>query len=273
MGKMGKVTAAHRLGLATVVGICGLIALAGVASAKWDVFRAGNVILKFDGGAVPKKLPRHELAPIGVYGKIQISTTDHTHPPAFRGGVFEVDRNATIEARGLATCKLGQLEARDSESARRVCGASIVGSGQSTVEIAFPEQEPILVKSPLTFFNGGVGGKTTTLFVHAFITVPVTAAIITKVKLREIDKGRYGLRIESSIPVIAGGSGSLVDASFKVKRLFTYKGAQRSYLNAKCPDGRFIFRVLETDFKIEAAGRGVSPSVSGALQRPCTPSG
>lgn len=265
--------AIDRASLAAAVAICGLLALAAVATAKWDVFRAGNVILKFDGDTVPNALPRHEMAPIGAYGKIQVATTDGSHPPAFRGGVFEVDRNATIEARGLATCAAGQLEARNSGAARRVCGDSIIGSGLGKVEIAFPEQSPIDVTSPLTFFNGGVQGKTTTFFVHAFITVPVPAAIVTRVTIEKLATGPYGLRIESEIPVIAGGSGSLVGAHFKLKRLFNHKGEQRSFLQAKCPDGRIGFRVLETDFRIEAGDRSVSPSVSGKLFRPCVPKG
>jgi hypothetical protein len=263
-----------RVGTVTIVtGVCALIGFAAVAAAKWDVFRAGNVILKFDGDTVPDALPRHEMAPIGVYGKIQVATADGTHPPAFRGGVFEVDRNATFEARGLATCKASQLEARDSKGARTVCGPSIIGSGQGTIEIAFPEQQPLEVTSPLTFFNGGVQGRTTTFFVHAFITVPVPAALITRVTIEKLTSGPYGLRIKSELPVVAGGSGSLVAARFNLKRLFEHKGKQRSYLRAKCPDGRIGFRVVETDFRIETAGREGSPSVSGKLFRPCTPKG
>lgn len=244
-----------------------------IATAKWDVFRAGNVILKFDGGTLPNVLPRHEPAPIGVFGKVQISTSDGSHPPAFRGGTFEVDRNAGIDAKGLPVCSARELEARDSKTAKRVCRTSIVGSGTGTVEIEFPEQRPIEVKTPLTFFNGGVKGRTTTLFVHAFITVPTPAAVVTTVKLSEIDKGRYGLRVVSEIPVIAGGAGSVLYASFKVKRLFAYRGEKHSYLTGQCPDGRLLFRVVKTDFKVEAAGLPSAPSLSGALVRPCIPKG
>jgi hypothetical protein len=246
---------------------------AAVAMAKWDVFRAGNVILKFDGGTVPSTLPRHHPVPIGVFGKVQVSTSDGSHPPAFRGGVFEVDRNAGIDARGLPVCQGKQLEARDSRAARRVCGDAIVGKGTGTVEIAFSEQPPILVTSPLTFFNGGVKGRTTTLFVHAFITVPTPAAIVTTVKMTKVDAGRYGLRVVSQIPVVAGGAGSLLSASFNLKRLFTYKGERHSYFTGQCPDGRLLFRIVKTDFKVEAVGLPSAPSLSGALVRPCIPRG
>jgi hypothetical protein len=248
-------------------------AVAAVASAKWDVFQAGNVILKFDGGTLPDALPRHGLAPIGTFAKIQIATTDGSHPPAFRGGSFEVDRSVAIDAKGLPVCKASQLEARGSKAARKVCGKSIVGTGQGTAEIAFPEQAPIPVTSPLTFFNGGVKGATTTLFVHAFITVPAPAAIVTTVKFTKIHKGRYGLGVVADIPVIAGGSGSVLAAHFTVKRLFTYKGEKRSYLMGGCPDGRLQFRIVKTDFKVEAGEHLSVPSLIGTLVRPCTPKG
>jgi hypothetical protein len=262
---------AGRVVVGAVLAAVAAFAAVAVATAKWDVFRAGNVVLKFDGGTVPKALPRQELAPIAAFAKLQIGTTDESHPPAFRGGVFEVDRNTAIDARGLPVCRAAQLEARDTKAARRACGKTIVGKGEGTVEIAFPEQRPLEVTSPLTFFNGGVKGKTTTLFVHAFITVPAPTAIVTTVKLTEIDKGRYGLGVVSDIPVIAGGSGSTVAASFTIRRMFTHKGERRSYLMGKCPDGTLRFRIVKAEFKLEALGGGAAPPLSGTLVRPCTP--
>lgn len=259
--------------LAFNVGLVLAVATAAVATAKWDVFRAGNVTLKFDGGTIPAALPKNEPGPMGVFAKLRVATTDGSHPPALRGGTFEVDRNTAIDAEGLPVCRPGQLEARDSKAARRVCGDAIVGTGQGTVEIAFPEQAPLPVTTPLTFFNGGVKNGTTTLFVHGFITVPAPAAVVTTVKLSKIDRGRYGMRVVSEIPVIAGGSGSVLAARFTIKRLFTYRGKRHSYLTGRCPDGRLMFRIVSTDFRVEAGERVTAPPLSGTLVRPCTPKG
>lgn len=255
------------------VGLILAFVVAAVATAKWDTFQAGDVLLRFDGGTLPAAMPRHELAPIGAFAKLQVATVDGAHPPAFRGGTFELDRDIAIDAAGLPVCRAAQLEARDSSAARRVCGSSIVGSGQGSVEIAFPEQQPIQVKSPLTFFNGGVRGGTTTLFVHAFITVPAPTAIVTTVTFTKIHDGRYGLRVVSDIPEIAGGSGSVLGASFTVKRLFAFRGQKRSYLMGRCSDGRLQFKIVKTDFEIEAGAHGTAPPLSGTLVRPCTPKG
>ena len=262
-----------RVGVVSAIAIYAVAALTGVAVARWDVFRAGNVILKFDGGTVPRALPKHKPAPVGAFAKFQMATSDGSHPAAFRGGTFEVDRNIAIDARGLPVCRAGQLEARDSRAARQACGAAIVGTGQGTVEIAFPEQDPIPVVSPLTFFNGGVKGGTITLYVHAFITVPAPAAIVTTVKFSRVRDGRYGIRVVSTVPVIAGGSGSVLSASFRIKRLFSYKGTQRSYLSGRCPDGHIDFKIVSTDIRVEAGSHQRAPSLSGKLVRPCTPRG
>jgi hypothetical protein len=273
MKKVQNLGVIHRIGLALVLGLCGLLILTGLATAKWNVFRAANLVLKFDGGVTPRALPRHELAPAGVTGKFQITSTDGSHIPALRGGTFEGDRNIAFDTAGLPVCRKGELEARNSDEARNLCGDAVVGTGNATVEISFPESAPITVKSPLTFFNAGSQGGITTFLVHIFITVPIPAAIVSTVKLKRVSDGRYGLRIITEIPKVAGGAGSVTDASFDLKRLFTYKGKKRSYLLAKCPDGRFQFKVVNTDFEVAGLPAGASPAFSGTLSRPCTPKG
>lgn len=257
---------------------CLLVAGAGlgavgavVAQARWQVFRAGDVVLKFDGGPVPKTLPRHGSAPMGVVARLAVSTAGGTRPPALRGGVFDIDRTVSVDGRGLPVCKKGALEARTSGAARQACRDAIVGSGTANATIEFPESKPIDIKSPLIFFNGGVSGGTTTMFVHAYITVPVPSAIVTRVRFTAKRNGRYGMRSVTEIPKVAGGSGSLTSASFTLKRLFEVRGETHSFLNGGCPDGRIFFRVVSTEF--ELGNRLVGLPLSGSLTRPCVPSG
>lgn len=261
----------RRLALTVLVVGVALAVTGAVASAKWTSFRAGNVVFKFDGGVVPKALPRHDAVPVGVAGRIAIATTDGSHAPALRGGVFEGDRNVVFNAAGLPTCPRGRLEASTSATVRRLCGGAIVGGGKGTVEIVFPESRPIVANSPLIFFNGGTRRGQTTFFVHAYITVPVPAAIVTTVKFKRVRHGRYGLRFVTEVPKIAGGAGSITKASFTLRKTFVHRGRRRSYLNAKCPDGRFLFRVLRTDFEADGLPASVRPSIAGAITRPCTP--
>jgi hypothetical protein len=244
-----------------------------VAGATQITLRAGNLIVTFGGNVSPKKLPRHRFAPISakIYGKVK--TSDGTHPSAFREADFDIDRNVLVDSRGLPVCKAGQLEARDTRAAKRVCGKTIVGHGVAHAEIAFPEQAPIKVPSPLLVFNGGTRGGTTKLLIHTFITVPVPAAIVTQVTLKREHKGRFGIHGVAKIPVIAGGSGSALDFSFQLKRHYRFRHRKRSFLMARCPDGKFKVRTTKALFKNEAHEPGVAPRtvLQGALATPCKP--
>jgi len=46
-----------------------------------------------------------------------------------------------------------------------------------------------------------------------------------------------------SVPLIAGGSGSVIHTHITIpRRPFTYKGRRKSFLSARCLDGRFLAR-------------------------------
>lgn len=258
-----------------VFNICLVLVFAGaaVAAAKWTTVRVGNLILKVEGKVSPGTYPRHEFAPSSFRTRAQIATADGSHPPALREGVVYVDKNGTFDAHGLPVCKAGQLEARDTKGAKRACGDAIIGTGVGTGEIAFPEQEPVSVTSPITIFNGGVAGGTTTMLFHAFITVPVPAAIVANFKFTRVDAGRYGMRGVGRVPVIAGGSGSITDFDFKIKRLYAYKGERKSFDLTKCPDGVIhakgtgVFKDEVTD----GIDDGEKTTISASLAFPCTP--
>jgi hypothetical protein len=248
---------------------------AAVASAASTTVRLGNLILTFGSNVSPKKLPKKRLAPIALRISGKVRTSDGTHPSALRQAVVDIDKNGAVNARGLPTCRRGQLEARDTKAAKRVCRKAIVGNGKVDVQINFPEQRSITAHSPLTLFNGGAKGRKTTLFIHSFITVPVPAAIVTTVTIKKVRKGRFGFHTVARVPVIAGGSGSLLKFAFKIKRIFKYKGKRRSYIEARCRDGRFQAKVLKALFRNEARTPGVASTtvLRSGLVVPCTPRG
>jgi len=223
--------------LILTMALMGLIAasVAGIASAAAGggpvTAEAGNIKFTFDGGFTPTTLPKKKLASIVLTASGKIATKDGTHVPALKEVEVETDKNGTINVKGVPACTSGKLQSRDTKAAEKVCGSAIIGTGTTNVEIQFPEQNPIPVKSKLLAFNGGTKGGTTTLFIHAYITVPTPAAIVTTVKIKHIHKGRYGTLSIASIPKIAGGSGSVTSFSLKV-------GNKKKVLFAKCPDGK-----------------------------------
>jgi hypothetical protein len=227
-----------RLGLASsMAGLLAALVLVGGATAETTT--VGNIKFTADGGFSPKALPKKQMAPIALNARGKIQTVDGTHPPALKEVVLDTDKNGTIDVKGFPSkCTSGKLQSQDTKAAEKICKKAIIGKGKTDVQIAFPDSKPVDVKSDLLVFNGGFRGGTTTLYIHAYITVPVPAAIVTTVKIKKIKKGRYGLRSVASIPKIAGGSGSVTSFNLTVNKKYKVKGKRKSVLNAKCPDGK-----------------------------------
>jgi hypothetical protein len=217
--------------LTMALGALVALTVAGIAAAEQPVkVKAGNLELTFNGGFTPKTLSKTKLTPIALTVSADLKTVDGTHPPALKEFNVETDKNGAIEVKGLPVCTASKLQSQDTKHAEAICKSAIIGSGQATAEIAFPEQAPIPAKTKIIAFNGGYKGGVTTLFVHAYLTVPTPAAIVTTVKVKKIHKGRYGLEAKSSIPKIAGGSGSVTHFNLTINK--------KGVLLAKCPDGK-----------------------------------
>jgi hypothetical protein len=225
-----------RAGLLAALGLLALLAVATSATA--ETATVGNIKFTANGGFSPKALPKKTFAPIALTASGKIQTKDGTHPPALKEVLLETDKNGAIDVKGYPACTSGKLQSQTTANAEKACKGTIVGKGRTSVEIEQSEQKPIDVNSKLLVINGGSRGGTTTLYIHAYITLPVPAAIVTTVKIKKIKKGRYGLLSVASIPKIAGGAGSVTSFNLKVDKKFTYKGKKKSVLSAKCPDGR-----------------------------------
>jgi hypothetical protein len=242
------------------------LVVAGIASAyKPTVVQVGNLKLTFNGGITPKKLPKNKLAPIGLNVSGKFATVDGTHPPALKQFIVETDKNGGIDAKGYPTCTKGRLEARTTTEAKKVCKTSIVGEGKTDVEVLFAESKPLPLKSKLIAFNGGVKGGKTTILIHAFLSSPIAAAIVTDVKVSKVKNGKYGLKSLATVPVIAGGDGSVTAFDLTINKRYTVGKKKKSYLLAKCPTG-----------KLFAQGEAVfanGDKAKGGVTRPCTPQG
>lgn len=250
--------------ISLLLAVGALLTAAGAAVAqKATVVRAGNLVLRINGGVTPKKLPRRRRAPITLTASANVRTVDGSHPPAAKAVTLDFDRQGAIDAKGLPTCTAGKLQSRDTRSAKRACPKAIVGGGQTTVEVAFPEQAPFSASGPLVVFNGGVHHGVTKLYIHAYVSVPTPTALVTRVTVKKIHKGRYGTRAVASIPVIAGGSGSVTSFRLSIHRNFRRHGHRESYLLAKCAN-RHLFAHATVDF------RG-GQRVSGGIVRACRP--
>jgi hypothetical protein len=220
------------------------------------------------GGAVlPRKLPAHELAPVGLEIHGTIAMEGGGHPVALHEVVIDVDKDVAVEANGLPACRRQLLEGRGMSAARHLCRAAIVGSGVAHVGLASSETT---LEAPLTLFNGGTSGGETRLLVHTAIGTPNPVPVVSSVKVQRMDPG---LHTVWRIPGILGGDGSLLDFKLKVERRFIREGIERSYLSARCPDGAFRVNVPDVLFRNDARVPGLenATSLKGAFALPCTP--
>ncbi len=255
------------IALAMAVAMLAVLVAGGTALAgnKPVTVEAGELKFTFNGGFAPKALPKKTMAPITLTASGQIVKKDGGHPPALKEVIVETDKNGAVTTKGLPVCKSGQLQSRDTKAARAACPKAIIGGGHTSVEVLFPESKPVPVDSALTVFNGGTSGGTTTFYIHAYFSAPVTGAIVTTVKIKKIHNGRYGLKSVASIPKIANGAGSVKSFDLKIGKTYTYKGKKMSVLSARCTDG-----------KLQAAASSVfadGTKAAATIIRTCTPKG
>jgi hypothetical protein len=246
------------LGVAAALVAVALTVAGMAAAAPWEKFIVGDLEVQYNGGFSPKVISKRKPTPITFNVAAKIASLDpvESHPPALREFLIEGDKHGSIEVKGIPTCKSGQIQSTDSKTARKVCGPALIGSGTTDVEIKFPEQKPVPVHSELLAFNGGFRGGVTTLYIHAYLTAPVTAAVVTTVKVKKIHKGRYGLESIADVPKIAGGSGSVTFFTLTLKK---------GIISATCPDGHLNAR--------GTAAFSDSTKVNGTVVRPCTGKG
>jgi hypothetical protein len=219
------------------LGVLVALTVAGIAvAAKDTVVTAGNLKVTIDGssGVTPKALSKSQYTPVAFTAAGSVRTTDGSQPPPLKEVQLDA-QNSAVDVKGYPSCPASKLNARDTKAVEAACGNAIIGKGTTTVAVKFPEQPSIPAHSPLLVFNGGEQGGTTTFYIHAYLTQPITTAIVTTVKIK---KAGTGLKTVTSVPKIANGAGSVTNFSLKIDKKFTYKGKKVSVLSAKCIGGK-----------------------------------
>jgi hypothetical protein len=237
------------------------VAGAGIATAYTPtIIKESNLPVFLNGGFKPTRLPKKKLAPIHLTVEGEINSLDGSHPPPLTEVVFEIDKNVAFNAKGLAVCRGRSIDLPTERG--DPCKEARVGKGEMEVEIQFPEQPPFDMKSHLVAYNGVRAGGVRTIFVLGYLSNPVSAAVVTTVKVSKIHNGRYGTKLVATIPPIAG-EGAVRKFQLEFFRQFAYRHKKQSYLLAKCPDGK-----LQVHWDAIFRDGTDSP---GIFRRPCTP--
>lgn len=239
------------------------VVAAGITSTAFGTtVRAGNLILTLNGDALPRKLPAKRFAPIKLKASGAIRTADGSQPPAQQRLFLEFDRNGTVFNNGLPSCSQRQLENRTTRQADRVCGRARIGTGRGVASVEFPDQAPFNAAGPIRIYNGPGRGARKSIMVHTYVAIPAPTAIVIPGRLNTRYRGgRYGTSVDLRIPLIAGGFGSITKFDTTTVRFFRFRGRKRSYLYARCRDGRFRARGTLT-FRDRT-------SIKGTVVRPC----
>jgi hypothetical protein len=232
-----------------------VVSLLGAGAAEALKLRIGKIIITGDGGFSPTTLPKHEDAPIKLFGHGKFSTTDGSRPSPLRQLVLEFDKHGAVETRGLPKCSEAKLIATTTATARRNCSGSIVGKGFGTALIELPEQRGIEASSPLTLFNGPKVHGNPSVLGHAHLDYPAPTTYVILIEVQKISNGRYGFKTVADFPRIANDYGSPLYGRLTIGREWTYKGQRLSYANAHCADGRLQARA-EFSFKDGSFAQG-----------------
>jgi hypothetical protein len=209
-----------------------LAVLLGAGVARGELSQKGNLRISFDGGFTPRSLPRDRPAPVTVNVEGAIGTTDGTHPPALRQLEIALNRSGHLSTAGLPACTAALLQSTTTETALARCRQALVGHGsfRATLEST---QAPVPVQGRILVFNGRRHGDPA-LILHLYGTVPVRATFVLPLTISHRATGQFGTVLSATVPVLAGGLGSITYIKLEIGREYTYRGRRVGFVSASC---------------------------------------
>ncbi|HEX6457083.1 MAG TPA: hypothetical protein VF009_11265 [Solirubrobacterales bacterium] len=239
----------RRLGISILLAS---VALVAVGSSHADVFQRGNVRVKFDAGFDPHALPRQTPAPIEAHIEGSIATTDGSHPPPLRWLEIELNRHGQLTTAGLPVCSAPLLQSTTTEQALARCGRSVVGRGDFEAEVSLGGDVPAAGR--IIAFNSRIQGKAA-LMLHFFASVPVRFTLVVPLRIVDRSKGEFGTLLQTRVPKLAGGLGSITRIDLTIGRRYSHRGKRLSYLSSACPApagiGLALFAFARARFRFE----------------------
>lgn len=215
-----------------------LLAVAICGSAYAITAEVGPVWVSATATLKPRELPPHGNRPVFLQSVTRVGSHDGSALPTLETLVFELDRNGTIDTKGLPTCTVAKLEGATPSQARKRCAGALVGKGTGKALVTMPGRAPFGITSPLSLFNGPLSGGRPTLLAHAYETVPAPQALVVPITIERVAHGRYGFKAEVHIPEIAAGFGAATLAEAKIGAVRERGGKEVGYINAHCVGGR-----------------------------------
>lgn len=241
--------------VAFAVALCAVLPAAlGIAAGNRPIHvTSGNLEADLNAGFAPTKFPRTKPARASFTFSARFRTADGGPVPTLKWVNIETDRNLNLNLEKTPSCSLAQLRGTDSKSASAACPRALIGAGTASTEPhrRATAKEPIQNGPEPLVFNGGTVHGVTTLLVHVSFPESTPKSIVFPVNVREIEKGRFGLRWSAKIPAPPAA------ATFTRFDLRLQKG-----VTATCSDGKLVVR--------GAAGFADADELSFRVARQCT---
>lgn len=227
-------------GLRKILAAAGVLALSLAAMTATAASRDGiaHLPLFFSFDVKPTKISRTEPTPVWLELIGKYVTEDGSHVPATKTLQLQMDRHLALDLKGVPACRRPSLDIRRSTAQMEdLCRKSIVGRGEISVEVAFPELPMKTISERLVVFKADGGAVGIDMVAFAFLPAPATSELVIPIDIRRLGEGRIDWEARLSIPKIAGGAGSLTDYSLRIGKRF---------LSATCVGQRFELRAVAT---------------------------
>lgn len=207
---------------------------AATAVARGDVVGGANVRATFDGWIEPRALPRDHAKPISLHVRGRLRTTDGRLPPQLRRVEISINRHGKVSTAGLPTCRRGALVASTSRDALRRCRGALVGSGRFTAHIEVPEQAPFPSVGRMLAFLGREDGRRV-IYAHIYGVDPVPTSQLLTFRFKRPEGGAFGTRMVVELPKVGEDWGHVTGFRLDLHRRYSFRGHERSVINARCP--------------------------------------
>lgn len=241
------------------------LAVGGVARA--EVGQQGDTVVSFNGGISPHALPRKGTAPVAISIDSDFkSAIGADPPPQLQRISIAINRGGKVFDRGLPTCGVNRIQPATFRAAHRLCGGAIIGNGHVQVRVFLTNQAPFTFKGPLLVFHAEPKGGHKRFIAQVYGVKPPSAFVLVFTMLKA--RGDFGTVIETTLPEAARKWAYVTHFDMTLRRTYTYRGRERSYVSAGChaPDGfpGAIFTFAQAEF-----GFAGGETVTTTLNRDC----
>lgn len=221
------------------IGVLAAFLVAGICASAYAItIEVGPVWVSATATLKPRELPAHKNVPVFLSTITRVGTHDSSTPPTLQTLLFQLDKNGSIDTKGLPVCTSAKLEGTTPSQARKRCAGALVGKGTGKALVTMPGRAPFRISSPISLFNAPPDQGRPTLIAHAYETVPTPQALLVPITIERVSKGRYGFQAEVQMPEIAGGFGAATLAEAKIGAIRKRGGREVGYINAHCAGGR-----------------------------------